>query len=111
MRRCIVFMCAFLALTACSPRSFTGERAVRTSSISDAYDSIEPSRKEAVIGRSDVASVASKRGEALTEEVEKVKGAIDGFMPWYVYAIALVGALVIGIGLAMRGKRFKAFGS
>ena len=39
MRRCIVFLCCFLALTACSPRSFSGERAVRTYSLSDTADS------------------------------------------------------------------------
>ena len=39
MRRSIVFLCYFLALTACSPRSFSGERAVRTYSLSDTADS------------------------------------------------------------------------
>lgn len=39
MRRCIVFLCYFLALTACSPKNFSGERAVRTYSLSETADS------------------------------------------------------------------------
>lgn len=166
MRRCIVFMCAFLALTACSPRSFTGERAVRTSSISDDYDSTAfhrwldkavresmerhvemsfdfdavtvtetfsapdstgkqhimststtqmkgtsssssgtvSSRYESVSDRTDSSSVELAHGELLTEEYEKVKGSVDGWMPWYVYVIALVGALIVGIGAAIHGR-------
>ena len=173
MRRCIVFMCAFLALTACSPRSFIGERAVRTSIISDDYDSTAfhrwldkavresmerhvemsfdfdavtvtetfsapdstgkqhiiststtqmkgtsssssgtvSSREESVSDRTDSSSVELAHGELLTEEHEKVNGTIEGFIPWYVYLIALVGAIIIGIGVAMRGKGFKAFRS
>lgn len=168
MRRCIV-LCVLLALTACSPKTFTGERAVRTASISDTSDSTalrrwleravsesferhlersfdfdavtvretfsDPdgagnqhvtssstthmrgrssstsgtvsSREEVVSEGTDSTSVAASHGEAMTEEKEKVTGAVAGWIPWYVYAIALVGALVVGIGTAILGKRFR----
>ena len=168
MRRSIVFLCYFLALTACSPRSFTGERAVRTYSLSDTADSAsvrrwldravresveqhvqtvfdfdavtvretlsapdsagaqyvtststthargrsvstsgtESAREETVSGGTDSTAVSSTHGEALTERRERISGEVRGWLPWYVYLLGLVGAVVIGCWIAIhaRGK-------
>lgn len=163
MRRSIVFLCYFLALTACSPRSFSGERAVRTYSLSDTADSAavrrwldkavqesmeqhvrtvfdfdavtvretlsapdstgaqyvtststthargrsvseagtETSREEKISGGMDSTAVASTHGEALTERRDQIGGEVRGWLPWYVYVIALVGALIIGCAWAV----------
>lgn len=42
-----------------------------------------------------------------TEQKKVVNGEVKGFMPWYVYAAALCGAILVGIVLyAKRGKWF-----
>lgn len=168
MRRCIVFLCYFLALTACSPRSFTGERAVRTYSLSETADSAavlrwldravresveqhvqtvfdfdavtvretlsapdstgaqyvtststthsrgrsvstsgtESAREERISEGTDSTAVSSTHGEAITERREKISGEVRGWIPWYVYLLGLVGAVVIGCWIAIhaRGK-------
>lgn len=168
MRRCIVFLCCFLALTACSPRSFTGERAVRTYTLSDTADSAsvrrwldravresmeqhvqtvfdfdavtvretlsapdstgaqyvtststtrsrgrsvstsgtESAREERISEGADSTAVSSTHGEALTERRERISGEVRGWLPWYVYLLGLVGAVVIGCWIAIhaRGK-------
>ena len=168
MRRCIVFLCCFLALTACSPRSFTGERAVRTYTLSDTADSAsvhrwldravresmeqhaqtvfdfdavtvretlsapdstgaqyvtststthargrsvstsgtESAREERISEGADSTAVSTTHGEALTEHREKISGEVRGWLPWYVYLLGLVGAVVIGCWIAIhaRGK-------
>ena len=166
MRRCIVFLCCFLALTACSPRSFSGERAVRTYTLSDTADSAsvrrwldravresmeqhaqtvfdfdavtvretlsapdstgaqyvtststthargrsvstsgtESAREEKISGGVDSTAVASTHGEALTERRDQIGGEVRGWLPWYVYVIALLGALIIGFGAAIHGR-------
>ena len=168
MRRCIVFLCYFLALTACSPKNFSGERAVRTYTLSDTADSAsvrrwldrevresmeqhaqtvfdfdavtvretlsapdstgaqyvtststthargrsvstsgtESAREETVSGGTDSTAVSSTHGEALTESKEKISGEVRGWLPWYVYLLGLVGAVVIGCWIAIhaRGK-------
>lgn len=170
MRRCIVFLCCFLALTACSPRSFTGERAVRTYTLSDTADSAsvrrwldravresmeqhaqtvfdfdavtvretlsapdstgaqyvtststthargrsvstsgtESAREETVSGGTDSTAVSSTHGEALTERREQISGDVRGWLPWYVYLIGLVGAVVIGCWIAIHHGKLKS---
>ena len=168
MRRCIVFLCYFLALTACSPKNFSGERAVRTYSLSETADSAsvrrwldkavresmeqhaqtvfdfdavtvretlsapdstgaqyvtststthargrsvstsgtESAREETVSGGTDSTAVSSTHGEDLTESREKISGEVRGWLPWYVYLLGFVGAVVIGpwIAIHARGK-------
>lgn len=43
---------------------------------------------------------------AITEEEKKVSGKVDGWFPWYVYAAAIVAAVVIGYILYKRGKKW-----
>lgn len=168
MRRCIVFLCYFLALTACSPKNFSGERAVRTYSLSETADSAavlrwldkavresveqhvqtvfdfdavtvretlsapdstgaqyvtststthsrgrsvstsgtESAREERISEGTDSTAVSSTHGEAITERREKISGEVRGWLPWYVYLLGLVGAVVIGCWIAIhaRGK-------
>lgn len=168
MRRCIVFLCYFLALTACSPKNFSGERAVRTYSLSETADSAavlrwldkavresveqhvqtvfdfdavtvretlsapdstgaqyvtststthsrgrsvstsgtESAREERISEGTDSTAVSSTHGEAITERREKISGEVRGWIPWYVYLLGLVGAVVIGCWIAIhaRGK-------
>ena len=168
MRRCIVFLCYFLALTACSPKNFSGERAVRTYTLSDTADSAsvrrwldravresmeqhaqtvfdfdavtvretlsapdstgaqyvtststthargrsvstsgtESAREERISEGADSTAVSSTHGEALTERREQISGEVRGWLPWYVYVIGLVGAVVICCWIAIhaRGK-------
>lgn len=158
-------MCVYLALAACSPKQFSGERVARCSYVSDAADSsalrrwlereVRESLKQQVetvtsfeletvqetlsspdssgvqhvtsrsttrtrgssvstagshsvreeVARSetDSSSVSSSHGEALTEEKERIAGRVSGWIPWYVYVTGLVGALLIGLVLAVRG--------
>ena len=168
MRRCIVFLCYFLALTACSPKNFSGERAVRTYTLSDTADSAsvrrwldravresmeqhaqtvfdfdavtvretlsapdstgaqyvtststthargrsvstsgtESSREERISEGADSTAVSTTHGEARTERREQISGEVRGWLPWYVYLLGLVGAVVIGCWIAIhaRGK-------
>lgn len=168
MRRCIVFLCYFLALTACSPKNFSGERAVRTYSLSETADSAavlrwldkavresveqhvqtvfdfdavtvretlsapdstgaqyvtststthsrgrsvstsgtESAREERISEGTDSTAVSSTHGEAITERREKISGEVRGWIPWYVYLLGPVGAVVIGCWIAIhaRGK-------
>ena len=158
-------MCVYLALAACSPKQFSGERVARCSYVSDAADSsalrrwlereVRESLKQQVetvtsfeletvqetlsspdssgvqhvtsrsttrtrgssvstagshsvreeVARSetDSSSVSSSHVEALTEEKERIAGRVSGWIPWYVYVTGLVGALLIGLVLAVRG--------
>ena len=60
--------------------------------------------REAVArSETDSSSVSSSHGEALTEEKERIAGRVSGWIPWYVYVTGLVGALLIGLVLAVRG--------
>lgn len=173
MRRCIVFLCYFLALTACSPKNFSGERAVRTYSLSETADSAavlrwldkavresveqhvqtvfdfdavtvretlsapdstgsqyvtststthsrgrsvstsgtESAREERISEGTDSTAVSSTHGEAITERREKISGEVRGWIPWYVYVIGLIGAIVIGCGAAIYGRGWWKFKS
>ena len=173
MRRCIVFLCYFLALTACSPKNFSGERAVRTYSLSETADSTavlrwldkavresveqhvqtvfdfdavtvretlsapdstgaqyvtststthsrgrsvstsgtESAREERISEGTDSTAVSSTHGEAITERREKISGEVRGWIPWYVYVIGLIGAVVIGCGAAIHGRGWWKFKS
>lgn len=163
-------MCVYLALAACSPKQFSGERVARCSYVSDAADSsalrrwlereVRESLKQQVetvtsfeletvqetlsspdssgvqhvtsrsttrtrgssvstagshsvreeVARSetDSSSVSSSHGEALTEEKERIAGRVSGWIPWYVYVTGLVGALLIGLVLAVRGNKWRS---
>lgn len=173
MRRCIVFLCYFLALTACSPKNFSGERAVRTYSLSETADSAavlrwldkavresveqhvqtvfdfdavtvretlsapdstgaqyvtststthsrgrsvstsgtESAREERISEGTDSTAVSSTHGEAITERREEISGEVRGWIPWYVYVIGLIGAVVIGLGAAIHGRGWWKFKS
>ena len=173
MRRCIVFLCYFLALTACSPKNFSGERAVRTYSLSETADSAavlrwldkavresveqhvqtvfdfdavtvretlsapdstgaqyvtststthsrgrsvstsgtESAREERISEGTDSTAVSSTHGEAITERREEISGGVRGWIPWYVYVIGLIGAVVIGLGAAIHGRGWWKFKS
>ena len=173
MRRCIVFLCYFLALTACSPKNFSGERAVRTYSLSETADSAavlrwldkavresveqrvqtvfdfdavtvretlsapdstgaqyitststthsrgrsvstsgtESAREERISEGTDSTAVSSTHGEAITERRENISGEVRGWIPWYVYVIGLIGAVVIGLGAAIHGRGWWKFKS
>ncbi|MBQ6176661.1 MAG: hypothetical protein IJK29_05625 [Bacteroidales bacterium] len=63
-------------------------------------------REEVARSETDSSSVSSSHGEALTEEKERIAGRVSGWMPWYVYVTGLVGALLIGLVLAIRGKKW-----
>lgn len=102
MRRCIVYLCVFLALTACSPKSISGERAVRTSST---IEQVEDTAQEAVL-TTGITSASSVRGEAFTEERRELSGYVSGWMPWYVYVAGMIGALLVGFVLGVRGGRW-----
>lgn len=168
MRRCIVYLCVFLALTACSPKSISGERAVRTSSTIERVDSsslkswlekavretmnqhlrkdvgfesvtvvetlsapdssgsqhvtskattrskgrsvitsgAEVVRDESIAEKKDSSSTSSVTGEAFIEDKSKMSGNVSGWMPWYVYLAGLVGALLVGLVLAVRGNKW-----
>ena len=173
MRRCIVFLCYFLALTACSPKNFSGERAVRTYSLSETADSAavlrwldkavresveqhvqtvfdfdavtvretlsapdstgaqyvtststthsrgrsvstsgtESAREERISEGTDSTAVSSTHGEAITERRKEISGEVRGWIPWYVYVIGLIGAVVIGCGAAIHGRGWWKFKS
>ena len=102
MRRCIVYLCVFLALTACSPKSISGERAVRTSST---IEQVEDTARETVL-TTGITSAPAVRGEAFTEERRDLSVGVSGWMPWYVYLAGLVGALLVGLVLAVRGNKW-----
>jgi cobalamin biosynthesis Mg chelatase CobN len=166
-------LCYFLALTACSPKNFSGERAVRTYSLSETADSAavlrwldkavresveqhvqtvfdfdavtvretlsapdstgaqyvtststthsrgrsvstsgtESAREERISEGTDSTAVSSTHGEAITERREKISGEVRGWIPWYVYVIALIGAVVIGLGAAIHGRGWWKFKS
>lgn len=161
-------MCVYLALAACSPKQFSGERVARSSYVSDAADSsalhrwlerevreslkqqvetvtsfeletvqetlsspdssgvqhvtsrsttrtrgssvskagTQSIREEEARSETDSSSVSSSHGEALTEEKERIASRVSGWMPWYVYVTGLVGALLIGLVLAIRGNKW-----
>lgn len=114
MRRCIVYLCVFLALTACSPKSISGERAVRTSSTIERVDSssmkswLEKAVRETMGQQlvTDSTTASSVMGEAFTEDKRRMSGNVSGWMPWYVYLAGLVGALLVGLVLAVRGNKW-----
>jgi cobalamin biosynthesis Mg chelatase CobN len=163
-------LCYFLALTACSPKNFSGERAVRTYTLSDTADSAsvrrwldravresveqhvqtvfdfdavtvretlsapdstgaqyvtststthsrgrsvstsgtESAREERISEGADSTAVSSTHGEALTESKEKISGAVRPWLPWYVYLLGLVGAVVIGCWIAIHHGKLKS---
>lgn len=102
MRRCIVYLCVFLALTACSPKSISGERAVRTSST---IEQVEDTAQETVL-TTGITSAPAVRGEAFTEERRDLSVGVPGWMPWYVYVAGMIGALLVGFVLGVRGGRW-----
>ena len=167
MRRCIV-LCVSLALTACSPKSFSGEQAVRTYSVAERADSTSmkswlekavrecmeknvrtsvdyesvtvretlsapdscgrqhvtsvtttrskgssvsssgtsSSREEVISEGKDSTAVSSGHEMAITEEHRKFSGEVSGWMPWYVYVVSLVGAVLFGFWMfVIRKKR------
>lgn len=161
-------MCVYLALAACSPKQFSGERVARCSYVSDAADSsalrrwlerevreslkqqvetvtsfeletvqetlsspdssgvqhvtsrsttrtrgssvskagMQSIREEEARSETDSSSVSFSHGEALTEEKERIAGRVSGWIPWYVYVTGLVGSLLIGLVLAIQGKKW-----
>ena len=169
MRRCVVFLCVSLALTACSPKHFSGEQAVRTFTVAERADStsmkgwLERAVRECMeqhvrtsvdyesvtvtetlstpdsCGRQHVTSVTTTRAKgssvsstgsassredvisagkdstvvssgqvvAITEETRKVSGEVSGWMPWYVYVVSLVGAVLFGLWMfVIRKKKY-----
>lgn len=95
-------MCVFLALTACSPKHVSGEQVVRTSS---AIEQVEDTAQETVL-TTGITSAPTVRGDAFTEKKRVLSGYVSGWMPWYVYVAALVGALLVGFAMAVRGGKW-----
>lgn len=82
-------------------RSTTRARGCSVTSYGASY-----AREESKVEEEDSTAVSSAMGEAVTEEHEEIRGSVSGWMPWYVYVICLAGAVVIGIGLAIHGKKW-----
>ena len=168
MRRCVVFLCVSLALTACSPKHFSGEQAVRTFTVAERADSTSmkgwlekavrecmeknvrtsvdyesvtvtetlstpdscgrqhvtsvttirekgtsvssagssSSREDVISEGKDSTAVSSNHEVAIVEEKRKFSGEVSGWMPWYVYVVSLVGAVLVGLWMfVIRNKK------
>lgn len=83
------------------------ERATTTfSKRRETSSSTAHTKGEKEVERTDSTSVKASSSELEKEEETHVKGRVDGWMPWYVYAVCLICAVVVGIGMALHGKKW-----
>ena len=93
-----------------SGRQFLMERTTSTSSSrTEASASSLHKQDEVFQEKVDSTTVKSSETMELKEEEKTITAKADGWMPWYIYAAALVGAFVLGFILARRKKKWFVF--
>ena len=86
-----------------SGRQYVTERTTTTQSgRKEASATITQAKEERVLEQADSTVLHASDSTLLKEEEKTFERLVKGWMPWYIYVAALVGAIVIGLFLARR---------
>ena len=63
-------------------------------------------KSEGTVAQLDSGKTQSSSSAILHEEKEEKTGEVKGWMPWYMYIVGLICAVVVGIVIALYGKKW-----